>query len=1401
MNTRWIPVVVGCWVGLQAQAQPVRLALIVPTDPQVQAVADLLTAELSSSPRVALLERAEIERVQREQQLSAASVKDGLKLGQLLGAHGLLMLSTGKENDQSVLYARLVAVQPGVILRTFGYPWPLRALDQWPKQVVAHLAPLLPKLGVLVKDAVPVSILNLRSALSSADAKRLEKELTVLLVNRLSHEKEVFVLERQHLGTLEGEKDLAGLDDSPFWSGSWLLEGVLDREGVGPETLSVTARLVSPSKVSETFEVTGPRDNLPVVADQLARAVISRAKKAPSSQAWDPAAEAARYWDEARWAERWGLPAQVRWAADSAWALGLRTLDVASKRVWIRCVQGMVPQPARTLIDPISDEVVDLLPEWTPPAPGVLDEVAAGIETYLACEPSLGTNAASQAWQNTGLWALDIAAEDLRQYWFAPEHQAAAEAQLARLRKAAAELERWLLRHEGDVRASARQPDLARRIYDLKLKRGWVWADSPEEVLEEYRQRIQAGFSEEERRQFLFRAPGSPFLVAWPPRPRSQIPELWSRFCEELGRSTNPVVAVLGGLLEHQSRPRKTLTWDPEGAYQRTARRVFSKVWEHRERLLCQEPGLMLDALRAFERTPRGLPPDSPRAGVITDYARHFRTNFIHYWAGLGRCFHAELARDIFRGQDFDTNHLAVVLDLLAARTGTGPGQTPRWKHRFLQAWLEPTLASWGWEEVRARRMVMEELFRPDEWDGQELRSLVETLTRATAKVRNGGFTVEATIMARHIKALENRLPPSASVPASPAVPAPQVVPAPSAPAPKGPELPPPLQVSRWWAMPTNQGRGEWLTDCKLLHMLYRENRLWFEGHYLRHWLVTNLYGEVLHRKEPVGVIWSVNLQDFSCRSYPFPVSGLWDNPFHDFEVLNGTIYRLQGDQLLAASAGATNWQSLHISVPGGRPTVVGRRLYFSSQQALVEVDPAQRSIKTLVSIRRRPPAHPLDRLVNLGRPAVLSGGSNLVWMLTGDTIWVWDSGQGAWVHRIPQTWSGFQVFPEHGQILFLRGDINREPCGIWRLTPGREAELLFELGPLFPSPSVGIGGAGQTASRLLPKWRNAAGFSATLGPLALDGENLWTINWFGPGGTPLLYCLDERWEESIAIPLKFAQASPLPKQAGSGPWDAWHLWAAAEGLVLFPRGSIGFWFIPRPDLERFITDAVRQRPLALRDGSAPTGRLATRSPVSLGSDRPLWADEADTNMVRLRQSYDRNGDGKLDFSELQQAIVREEALAGYRPGPGEGWTSLLLITPFDRDSDGLLNVSELEAMRQRGKPPLTYTELLQRYDTNRDGWVRQAEAAAARQALKPPEVETPYPGVIAQDPSGMIRSEWGASPMQQKDRTGSGQPSSASSRTNRPLSLLERFDLNGDGILDAEERAAMRKSIGKRSQ
>ena len=54
------------------------------------------------------------------------------------------------------------------------------------------------------------------------------------------------MLERRRMDLLSEEKELKGVEESAFWDGSYLLDGVLDRDGYSKETMTINARLTPP---------------------------------------------------------------------------------------------------------------------------------------------------------------------------------------------------------------------------------------------------------------------------------------------------------------------------------------------------------------------------------------------------------------------------------------------------------------------------------------------------------------------------------------------------------------------------------------------------------------------------------------------------------------------------------------------------------------------------------------------------------------------------------------------------------------------------------------------------------------------------------------------------------------------------------------------------------------------------------------------------------------------------------------------------------------------------------------------------------------------------------------------------------------------------------------------------
>ncbi len=208
---------------LAAERVPV-VAII--CDPALQKEGDLITAELSQKPGVQLVEREKILAITTEQKLRASGIteKGSIELGKLLSADGVLFIAAAEQDGLAVIDVRLVAVHPGIVIEEMI----VRCKDDLPAvtavQVASRIVPLLPKLAIPKEEAVCISLAGLFAPVDSTELKRVERELSLLLLHRLTHEPAIFVLERKQMDLLLWEKTLGPKPAEPFRNGTWIVE-------------------------------------------------------------------------------------------------------------------------------------------------------------------------------------------------------------------------------------------------------------------------------------------------------------------------------------------------------------------------------------------------------------------------------------------------------------------------------------------------------------------------------------------------------------------------------------------------------------------------------------------------------------------------------------------------------------------------------------------------------------------------------------------------------------------------------------------------------------------------------------------------------------------------------------------------------------------------------------------------------------------------------------------------------------------------------------------------------------------------------------------------------------------------------------------------------------------------
>jgi hypothetical protein len=566
-----------------AAEPPVRLAVIVEAEPAA-AAADLLTAELSKKDILQLLERQEIQRIYREQTLSSVN-KDYIKLGQLLGADGLLFLQIASEATNELLQAQLVAVKPGVVIGESRAAWPLKENLEWAKFTAGHFAPLYPKLAVLARAALPISMVNIRAASKSKAEQELERELTLMLTARLVHEPELFVLERRRMGTLAEETELRGMPESAFWNGSYLVEGALDRDGFSAEQATIHARLMPARGPAIEVHVAGRRNDPTALVEQLTDQILRALQRKRSAAGWNPNEEASRYLEESTWQLKYGTVREAQVAAETAWALGRRDLPCASARVNALLLQarpdtggykqGIVinqtgddsetDSSIRELVERYRGDLfvrrasntVEYAFVTKPPQAAEIEPARQTLELYTQLGALVvPSDPQSYArWYGLGISALEAASQVLQHFSIVPGAQQSVVDDLVRLRAQTRQTAEWIAQYQSrftnfgpaNLILAPDTPSprmrLASNLLFCQADWGCFWQDQPEAAIALYRNLLKTPAAEYCRSNLLQRELTRPRLVAWNEQDRQRLPSLTESLLQEVRAFRFPAIS------------------------------------------------------------------------------------------------------------------------------------------------------------------------------------------------------------------------------------------------------------------------------------------------------------------------------------------------------------------------------------------------------------------------------------------------------------------------------------------------------------------------------------------------------------------------------------------------------------------------------------------------------------------------------------------------------------------------------------------------------------------------------------------------------------------------------------------------------------------------------------------
>jgi Ca2+-binding EF-hand superfamily protein len=225
-------------------------------------------------------------------------------------------------------------------------------------------------------------------------------------------------------------------------------------------------------------------------------------------------------------------------------------------------------------------------------------------------------------------------------------------------------------------------------------------------------------------------------------------------------------------------------------------------------------------------------------------------------------------------------------------------------------------------------------------------------------------------------------------------------------------------------------------------------------------------------------------------------------------------------------------------------------------------------------------------------------------------------------------------------------------------------------------------------------------------------------------------------------------------------------------------------------------------------------------------------------NYAELLKRFDRNGDGRLDEQERQALGEEIRQRAGQRSAqaPANRPTREQLIQRFDRNGNGRLDADELAEVRRQvqrqpnqARPQGVQRAVLERFDTNRNGRLDPPEQEAAREAFRQRTSQRPNDRPA---PAGNANDANRQRFLERFDTNGNGQLDPAEQQAARQAAdtfrrrsgqqgnqrsgglseraerksrldttrLLEQFDLDGNGRLDGDERAAALEAMRNRT-
>ena len=324
-NSRVVGLLIVClWLGkiCLAEGGQQTLAIVATEDANAIAFGDLLTAELSASGDVALVERDRIRAALTELELNAGGLvatERQIQLGKILAADVVLFVEKPKGNRLSTLHVSAVETRTGLQL-TSAF---IRAdgVDELATVASKTVRTVLEGSRLPDDERTYVAVAGVLNEEPGQTLTPVTQALAGCLVHDLQRTPRVFVLERRRLQELTAERDLTGIELA-LKSSALLVEVGLRRVERG-DGYRMTVRLTSSNGQAvkqdeletETVDIEAVRHALHARVVKLLGGTVTAAKPG------DRQAEARRFATLAYWLHSNGRYEQATDAAESAFAL------------------------------------------------------------------------------------------------------------------------------------------------------------------------------------------------------------------------------------------------------------------------------------------------------------------------------------------------------------------------------------------------------------------------------------------------------------------------------------------------------------------------------------------------------------------------------------------------------------------------------------------------------------------------------------------------------------------------------------------------------------------------------------------------------------------------------------------------------------------------------------------------------------------------------------------------------------------------------------------------------------------------------------------------------------------------------------------------------------------------